>query len=181
VKLIQVHRDSPKLAKLLEIFLREVERVHTLADDVRTKRALNGGGAQLDQLGRLVLLSRGDLGDSAYRLALRCWIRALRSHGTARDLLDVLQLAIPDGTRYDLDEAPPMTTVIEVLDGLEAPPRVVLRARAAGTALFIVWAPGPVETSFRLAHATEGLGGGFGYADEEDTEIGAPFGSVVWG
>jgi hypothetical protein len=66
----------------------------------------NAEGAQLDQIGELVLLPRGVLSDDAlYRPLLRAGIRARRSAGTGEDLLAIATLALQGtGITFSLTE-----------------------------------------------------------------------------
>ena len=171
-RLIDVHKDQAKLRALLSIYLREIDKLEALAIQVRTERALAGVGEQLDQLGRLVLMPREGLSDDAYRVELRAEIRALRSHGTMPDLIDVLALALPDGAVYELAEVHPATVVIDITSEVERTPRALPRAVAGGVALFVVWSPEPVETSLLLAwdddDEPDGTDQGLGWDDDED-------------
>lgn len=171
-RLIDVHAGAPWLRALLSIYLREIDAVEALAIQVRTERALNGTGVQLDQLGRLVLMPRDGLDDDAYRVELRAEIRALRSHGTMPDLIDVLTLALPDGATFEIDAVPPATVVIDIDDATPRSPRALPRAVAGGVALFVVWSPEPLETSLLLSWDDEdeadGAGQGLGWDDGDD-------------
>lgn len=175
-RLIDVHQDHAQLRALITIYVREMRRIHALAEQVRTMRGLGGEGAQLDQVGRLVRRGREGLSDADYRVALRCEIRALRSLGRADDVIDVLALALPDGATFELVEAPPHALDVEIYtERTTAPLRVVWRAKAAGVALFVAWSPEPVETSLVLAYDDEDASElqGLAYDDEDAAPGGA--------
>lgn len=136
----------------------------------------------LTQVGHLVGLPRLDatqISDAQYRIALRGWIRAMRSNGTFEDLDEVLAIIL-DGGSYTLTEGEASLLVVPdapvaIPDAFAAP---ILRAtRAGGVGAQMVT---PRASGFRLAstHEAVDVDAAHGLADTAQTQGGALAGVV---
>lgn len=112
--------------------------------------------AQLDQLGVLLGLGRGDMTDTVYRRALRGVVLANRSHGTADEHLAILDLVLGAGT-YALAESFPAGLLVTPADPLgslrDALAEILRRARAGGVGTGLV--DPPEGTAFAFSDADE--------------------------
>lgn len=153
-------------------YVARVQELEDTAWDVLEKRTLDGEGAQLDAIGRLVMRYRGDLDDDNYKIALRAQIRVLRSKGKPFDLEDITTLSLPAGFDYLYDEDYPKSTTIEVVGAVDFNADVLwynlVRAKPAGTRLFMVFHSSAELDMLKLTYDDEGAGGsGLSYDDEE--------------
>lgn len=100
--------------------------------------------AQLDQIGVLLVLARGEMSDAEYRAVLRAGALANRSHGTADEHIAVLDLVLGVGG-YTFAESFPaglFVTPAGELGALASGLREVLRrTRAGGVGLGLVDPP----------------------------------------
>lgn len=162
-------------------YVARVQELEDTAWDVLEKRTLDGEGAQLDAIGRLVMRYRGDLDDDNYKIALRAQIRVLRSKGQPRDLEDVATLSLPTGFDYLYDEDYPKSTTIEVVGAVDFDANVLwynlVRAKPAGTRLFLVYEESPSEDAFTFTSEADETDDVTGFGD--DDEEGAAGGSLV--
>lgn len=178
-RLLSKEKDSRVLRGILTSYLNRVQEIEDTAWLVITSRTLDGEGAQLDAIGRLLVCPRANLVDSDYKIALRARIRMLRSSGTAVDLEDVADLSLPAGFDYAYDEAYPKTVLIDV-DGaitftVSVLWRNLLRTKGGGVKLFLTYddeatpwlfAEGDVETDDDV------------YGEGDDDEDAAPGGFI---
>jgi hypothetical protein len=178
-RLLTKEKDSVLFRGLVESYLRRIQEVEDTAWLVLDSRTLEGEGAQLDALGRLLKQARGELGDSDYRLALRARIRILRSNGTAPDLQDVADLSVPDGFSHDYEEAYPKTSLVSVIGAVDFAIAVLLRnllrAKPAGTKLYLAYD----ETDTPYLHSvTDDEDDDEDHGDGNDDEDAAPGGHL---
>lgn len=160
-------------------YVARVQELEDTAWDVLEKRTLDGEGAQLDAIGRLVLRYRGDLSDADYKIALRAQIRVLRSKGKPLDLEEVATLSLPEAFSYLYDEAYPKSTFIEVVGQVDFAIDVLWynlrRAKPAGTQLFLVWQTTDPDQGFTLTSGDDEEDDpllGFSDNEEDDDEGG---------
>lgn len=142
-RLLSKEKNSTVLRAWLSSYLKQIQILEDTAWLVLETRTLDGEGAQLDAIGRLVMRGRGELDDDNYKLALRTQIRVLRSAGRPFDLDDITALSMPEGFTYLHDEDYPKSTTIEVIGGVDFEIDILwnnlLKAKPAGTRLFLVW------------------------------------------
>lgn len=140
-RLLSKDREATTIRGILQSYLNRIQELEDTAWDVIESRTLEGEGAQLDAIGRLLVCPRGELGDADYQIALRARIRMLRSGGRAYDLEDVAELSLPSGFSWLYSEAHPKTAIVEIVGALTFNPIVLLRnlvrAKPAGTRLFL--------------------------------------------
>lgn len=163
-------------------YVARVQELENTAWDVLEKRTLDGEGAQLDAIGRLVVRYRGDLDDDNYKIALRAQIRVLRSKGQPRDLEDVATLSLPIGFDYRYDEDYPKSTTIEVVGAVDFDIDVLwynlVRAKPAGTRLWLIWGETTTTNEFSFCGGTaeeEDAANGF----SDDSELNATGGALA--
>lgn len=70
---------------------------------------------QLDQLGSLIAAVRGNLTDSTYRDAIRARIKALTSHGTTEQILDIARVLYGSGALVTVTPSFPKKVTIAVV------------------------------------------------------------------
>jgi hypothetical protein len=142
-RLLSKEKNSRVLRGILQSYLNRVQELEATAWLVISSRTLDGEGAQLDAIGRLLVCPRAGLIDSDYKIALRARIRMLRSSGTPVDLEDVTTLSLPTGFDYTYDEAYPKTSLITVLGAVDFTVGVLwrnlLRTKAGGTKLYLIY------------------------------------------
>lgn len=126
-------RDRPKIAALLAAWIRRIQDLESAAWEIGDYRlSLDlAFGEGLDAIGALLVLPRGTRSDDAYRIALRAWIRALRSTGRDLDLIAVGELSVP-GTSWRVETYPPKCAIVTSDDVL--PPEAVELAYVFGQA-----------------------------------------------
>lgn len=91
-------RDKPRVLGLLAAWTRQLQELETALWALLTDTLETAVGAQLDQLGRLLLEPRRALDDDSYRAVLRAAVLARKSTGTAADLCAVLAAMLGAGT-----------------------------------------------------------------------------------
>lgn len=174
-RLLSKEKGHDILRAWLKSYVARVQELEDTAWDVIEKRTLDGEGAQLDAIGRLVMRYRGDLDDDNYKIALRAQIRVLRSKGKPFDLEDVTTLSLPDGFDYLYDEDYPKSTTIEVVGEVDFNIDVLwynlVRAKPAGTRLFLLWEDSPSTNAFTLTDANDEADDTLiGFADDDELD-----------
>lgn len=140
--LTSMFRSRPVIDGILASWLREVQEVEDVLWAVLNAYDIASAvGEQLNTLGALVGLSGDGLSTTHYRLALRAWILANRSNGTADEIGAMLSVLL-DGGAFTLTEYEPATAVVDVSlapeIGTDIISRVLRRAKAAGVKLQLV-------------------------------------------
>lgn len=160
-KLLVQFSDAARLRDLICTYLDETTEVEAAAWSVYTERTLDTAtGAQLDGLGEIVRQERiQDQTDDQYRSFIRARIRALRSHGRADDLLDVLRLVIgPDASVIRYEERYPASAELQPADVLPADPYqiyILLRlAKPGGVRLLFIHSYLAESATFTFAPST---------------------------
>lgn len=144
----------------------EVQELEDFFAEIRDKTTLESAeGAQLDQIGRVVILGRGAYDRNAtddldYRAAIVVRIRALRSNGKTKDFDDLLTLLTDlTGGSWDLEELPPAAFAIYLFGVTGYDPGlvtgVIAFAKPAGVALEIHANAGAEDEYFRWASGTD--------------------------
>ncbi len=89
--------ETSNIAKLLSIFDFEIYRLSEALKTIEAYREINKAeGTTLDNIGKNVLLERGDMDDVTYRLFLRIKIQANLSGGRIGTLNDILKANFGD-------------------------------------------------------------------------------------
>lgn len=97
--LIEQHRNSVVTPALQATYTRRLQEIEdTLWDIFESHQLATATGAQLDDLGTIVVEDRHGRSDVNYRAAIRIKIRANRSLGRSVDVLDVAIMAAPNHT-----------------------------------------------------------------------------------
>jgi len=126
----------------------------------------------LTQIGDLFGLERLDssvISDPRYRVALRAWVRAMRSNGTVPDVEAVMTILAGDVGGWTIDEAFPAAMLVTPDDALLTDDgyvgAIARRLRAAGVDLQVICPPS--GTAFTFAAGDEDLEAGTdtGFAD----------------
>lgn len=170
--LLDQFRDQANLEAFLRALMVPVQRLEATAHDLDTEMRLdNAIGAQLDMIGRIVDLPRGDMGDEAYRTRLRAHIRANLSEGTPDDLLEVLRLMVPTND-ISLEEYP-TGVVMRIADTLaEDPDAIVAELRRTRPAAV------PMSLEYTLAEDEDTFA--FASGDTEEADSSAGFSGMRW-
>src|SRR6266705_285724 len=111
-KLLEQYKNKPLLAGLLISFLNRCQEAEDAAWEVIYKRNIDGIGAQLDVIGKIVGRGRNGLGDTDYRIALRAQIKINLSHGTPEDMLAVASLSTNGAPIIYSEQYPAQTTIL---------------------------------------------------------------------
>lgn len=129
-------------------------------------------GEQLATLGALVGLSGDGLTVAQYRLALRAWILANQSNGTADEIGAMLAILL-DGVVFTLTEHQPATAVVDLTlapdIGTSIVLRVLRRAKAAGVKLQLVAPVDDDDFRFSSDGETASSSSTHGFADADQT------------
>lgn len=161
--------QGEKLREVLRIFCEKMQEVEDDAIDCIYERLLSDAeGVWLDQIGKIVGRTRGDLSDITYRAVLTSWIASARASGSAKDIASVLGtllsgydpeihiiVAGPATYQIDIDTSGPIDA-----DFTAATVEVVEVARPAGVTGIIV--NGKKGSALRFDDSDRGFdGGGF--------------------
>lgn len=142
--LMQRFQGKPAIEGLLGSYLTQVQALENALWQLLTDTLDSAEGTQLNQLGSLLGEPRYELDDDDFRTILRAQVLALRSEGTAPDLLALAELLIPEG--YMLTEYFPAALVVEASEPPALPEARILallqRATAAGVGMHLVVPPG---------------------------------------
>jgi hypothetical protein len=105
-RVLEQYKNSPAYLGLIESYIRGVQRWENAIFEVIEKRNLSVGfGIILDYLGKIVDRKRGGLSDADYLIALKAKILILRSRGRIDETINILQLSVPEGYTYYVQEA----------------------------------------------------------------------------
>jgi hypothetical protein len=151
-------RDKPRLEALLRGLLDGVQDLDDGVWAVMTERWLDTAiGEQLDGLGQIVDLARTGWADETYRALLRAQVLVLRSSGTWRDLLGILDVlgltltlvrtAEPGIATFQIAIGEPLDRDIAADDVY----RLLERAKPAGVRFTFIYPTTSIATSFTLA------------------------------
>lgn len=141
--------------------------------------------AQLDQIGALLVLSRGSvdglLSDTEYRKALRGVALANRSRGTANEALAILTIVLGEGA-FTYTESFPAGVLVEPADAMgllaRALAEVLRRARAGGVGVGLVDPPDTAAFAFSSADETVEDDDTHGWSDTDGLTGGALAGVI---
>jgi hypothetical protein len=127
-------RGKPRFEAMLTSWLRQVQDLEDAWWQILVETTLDAAvGAQLDQLGEILGLARSGLSDTLYRRALRAQILALRSRGTADELIRIAELVAGWACTYTAPgDAAVIVTPSSVPDIPTASLAALLRRAAAG-------------------------------------------------
>lgn len=129
-------------------FLDRCQELEDAAHPMLAQRSIdNAEGDRLDRIGAIVVVPRGGRTDEDYRLRIRAELAILQSNGTARDLINILQLLTGQLTpAIELDEYFPKTVYMRsenlaLADATEGATMAALlrRAVSAGTNLQLIF------------------------------------------
>lgn len=162
-------RDKDDLQAVAAAWAAQLQALEDALWQMFTETDLDAAiGAQLDQLGELLVLPRGTLDDDEYRAVLRAIVRARFGSGTGDDLLAVVRLALGESATFTMREgrASVLIEPHEVIPfNAAALLDVLLLAKAAGVQLQLIEPPvaesGLFTTSTTLlaqTSSTQGLG-----------------------
>ena len=151
-------RGKPRIRALMRALLRQVQQTEDALWSLYGLAIDNSSDAALDQVGRVLRMGRGGLLDVEYRRVLRAVVIALRSSGTADEVLRAAA-ALFDSWDFSYAEAYPAKIVIEP----DAPSSlaattlhaVLRRAKSAGVGLQLVDVPAGDPFSFSDGHDIE--------------------------
>lgn len=94
---LPAYARRPRRQEWLEAILAEVQVIEDAILAMYAQGAIaDAVGAQLDQLGAIVLIARDTMGDDVYRRAIRAKIAVNRSRGLLEDVIRVARLVIND-------------------------------------------------------------------------------------
>jgi hypothetical protein len=147
-------REKERFNALLQPWLKQIQDLENAAWEIVTEvLTLDAVGAQLDQVGEILLFRRGELNDDDYRAILRAIVRARKSHSIGEDLLAVFRLAMPG---IDFTAAMGWASVYfephEPIPSTPAALLYVLRLAKAGGVQLELFVPPAAETAlFTLA------------------------------
>jgi len=161
-------RDKPKTTAFLHSIMGSVQSLEDAIYELYQQGdLLLAEGAQLDQIGALLLRERGGLSDASYRVLLAGTILAHRSNGTGEDLLALCAALFADyGIEYTVTEYQRATVVIAsyapLTINLEAVEGTLLlglfkQAKAAGVKLQLIDPYGSESNSFALAPGSDSV------------------------
>jgi hypothetical protein len=138
-----------------------------------------GEGAQLDQLGKIVGVTRGGLDDANFLIAIAAQIFVNRSSGSTPDYLYLLKISSPAGLSYTgpglpgppwtVTELYPATELVQILVAATWNVLVTWRylqaVKAGGVRLLFVWSPSAPERQFQPYDVTQAapVGATWGY------------------
>lgn len=143
--------SSPNLQGTISSVVRQVQGLEDVTHEFHTKLSLDvAEGAQLDIIGRIVSLDRGNADDATYRNRLRVRILTMTSSGTQQDILEILHLRYGYGlSRWTLKDGTIAEFVVSYNDG-NAPltttqaremANYVKAAKAAGVRFYLEYVP----------------------------------------
>ncbi len=111
-------------------------------------------GAQLDLLGKLIGLPRGELSDDDYVLSLRVYGRILVGSGTIKQLVDMFSILFPSNLATLAESFPAafVITVSGVITGAQAAvaANVIRKAKGGGINGQVRFAESPAASMFTL-------------------------------
>lgn len=164
--------SSEKLQWFIKAHTDQMQDLENAAVAVLSGRYLdNAAGVQLDNIGEIVDLARGNLTDAQYRARLKAKIRTNRSFGQGDDLLEIAGLVAPSATIALSDEPPAAVRLTawgltsEETGALGA---LLVLAKAAGVRITFVYsysAPGATFTFAAYGASLPVLGDGTGFDD----------------
>lgn len=172
-KLLSQDWDKERIQYIVQAFAKSVQVTEDNLWALYSQRSLDTAeGAQLDAIGEIVDLNRGDLTDTEYRDRLRAKIRANRSFGQADDLLSIVALVAPDAEDVDCKDEPPaavrVTAKALTISQVEALALFLTLAKGAGIQLTFVYSTSPAASTFTFADygaTIPVLGDGTGFDD----------------
>lgn len=157
--LLQQFKGKPNWEALLRAWAITIQEVEDMLYDLFTKRSIDTAvGEQLDILGVIVGVSRGNRNDDVYRIRLKVQIRMNVSCGTPDDILAVVGL-LSDLT-VDYRDVYPAAFVVEIdgAIGTEAEANeiaeVVAKTRSGGVNGQVISNTDDEDHVFRLADGT---------------------------
>jgi hypothetical protein len=170
--LLDYYKGKPRLEALLSSELKQIQALEDAAWDVLIQRLIdNATGVQLDKLGRIVGQPRVEEDDEVYRVRIRTRVRANKSLGHPKDLIEVaLILTGLDKTELEYSESYPAGFMIEVLAPMSAELASVLlgfliAAKSPGVRPMVQFSELGAENAFTWADGDE-------FEDDEDRGFG---------
>lgn len=126
--LLDYYQGKPRLEALLTSELKQIQALEDAAWDVLIQRLIdNATGIQLDKLGRIVGEHRLSTDDEVYRVRIRTRIRANKSLGHPKDLIEVALIVTGlDKTELAYSETYPAAFLIDAMAPISAELAVVL-------------------------------------------------------
>lgn len=176
--LLQFH-ESTRLKHILTSFANQVQEAEDALWQLLTERVLDVAvGAQLDGIGRIVLLPRRGRTDDVYRVWLRARILVLRSNGRAESLIEIVKTVVPDGTSIYPKDEPPAALTLEVLDAIDEDlgnqvTQLLSDAKGGGIRLLVKWKRAGNVFKYSDTLGTEATGSSFGYGAGEYSAVSA--------
>lgn len=106
--LLPQFQDCPRIKALLGAFAIEIQQIEDTCCDLLTCFHLStAAAAQLDEVGRLLNFTRGEMVDADYRLVLYAKVIANRSSGRGDEFINAFRMMVPGlSTTFTLTEGP---------------------------------------------------------------------------
>ncbi len=147
VNLVAPFWGKPRIAALMLAMMNRVQELEDATWDVLDRYTLEGADdMRLDVLGRVVGQPNLGWATETYRAVLRGKIRANRSRGLARDIIEVCKFVTPTDALVTLLEPGFATLIVQpqfevAEDTLEALAYLLPKTRAAGVKMHVAFAP----------------------------------------
>ena len=156
-RIAEQYKDSTRLRGLISSIADQVQDIDDAIWELATERYLYSDaeigdttvnyvaeGDQLDVLGRILNLTRQNMTDAQYRLALKGQVKMLKSSGTVEELIAIFAAARPDATITVANSYPAGFTLTLTDDVIETALSNILvkfvhNGRAAGVYGILEW------------------------------------------
>lgn len=141
-RLPSLWEDATTLRSVMSALLAPALDLETSLQSMTARTIDSAQGAQLDDIGALVLFPRAGRSDATYRLWLHARLLVLRTAGRSEDLIKLVDLLSPGSVAIDVHSLAPSTAVVEA-EGLDVDPvtlhAILMTAKGAGVTLDLVW------------------------------------------
>jgi hypothetical protein len=153
---------KPNTEGVIDAIVGSHQRTEDAFWQLLTERGIDTGvGAQLDNIGRIVLQPRNGLSDADYRRYLRARIATNRSDTDVDTLITIARLVLGEATgTIHIEQQPPAAFLMR-LDGIDVSAslatilaNVLRRAKAAGVRMVLETSEAPAQQTFHFAETS---------------------------
>jgi hypothetical protein len=180
-RVIEQYKESPRLLSVLSTFVAQVQELENalidLVDDTWINTAV---GAQLDELGLLLNVTRGGFSDTVYRTRLNAAIVRHTSSGRAEQVISAFKL-LAQADQVIVEEVFPGTVRLTAIGAVSpAGTTAELRAGIDGAlAAGIGFEVLIISSTTPFVFDGDTYPGGQGFGDSFDSTVGGNFAEII--
>ena len=176
-RLLEQYKSKPRIKSVISSICTPIQGIQTVTNELNTLRTINGSvGQQLDNLGTIVGIQRGELTDAQYRLWIKAKVLINISDGEPEIVIQAYTLLTEGSTTYLTEFFPGAIGLMSdgvIPSGLESTvAHLIKQCLSAGVRIDTLGYFSPINP-FSFDGIIAPLGGGYGSI--YDANIGGEF------